>query len=307
METFYEEQTYLDEGILYPFECHLQKSLGKVLIAEAHWHYYIELLYCLSGKAQVFISGKSYNFNIGDLVLINSREVHSVYSTSADAIEYIVVKFDPNVLYSTSITVFESKYVFPFTLTNSTHQKVFTNDELKDTYIPHLINEIDKEYTKKTYGFELAIRNNIGNVFLWILRNWFERGLDLNIETNISESSLKKLQFIFDYVDKNYMNEISAESVAITCNMSYSYFSRFFKATVGKAFSNYLNYVRITEAEKLLLSSNLNITEIALEVGFTSSSYFIKQFKDSKNLSPKQFRKKFNLNDNMSPTALLNL
>lgn len=294
METFYEE-TNLNEGILYPFQCHVEKGLGKGTVANAHYHYYIELLYCISGSAQVFISDKNYNFDIGDMVLINSREVHSIYSTSEDVIEYIVVKFDPNVLYSTSITVFESKYVFPFTLNKSTHQKVFTKAEIKDTSIPQLINEIIMEYTKKTYGFELAIRNAIGGVFLLILRNWYDKGLDLNINTNINENTLKKLQKIFDYIDKNYMFDISAESVASTCNMSYSYFSRFFKASVGKAFSQYLNYVRITEAEKLLLSSNINITEIAMEIGFASSSYFIKQFKEYKNLSPKQFKKKFNL------------
>ncbi|MGH4051116.1 MAG: AraC family transcriptional regulator [Clostridium sp.] len=297
METFYEEKTSLNEGILYPFECHIQKGLGRGTLANAHYHYYIELLYCVSGKAQVFIAGKSYDFYVGDMVLINSREVHSVYKTSEDTVEYIVVKFDPNVLYSTSITVFETKYVFPFTLNKSTHQKVFTKDEIKDTDIPRLLNGIFIEYNKKKYGFEMAIRNNIGGVFLLILRIWYDKGLDLNINTNINENTLKKLQFIFDFVDKNYMFGISAESVASTCNMSYSYFSRLFKASVGKSFSKYINYVRITEAEKLLLSSNLNITEIAMEIGFTSSSYFIQQFKHYKNISPKQFKIKFNLYD----------
>ncbi|MBU3191033.1 AraC family transcriptional regulator [Clostridium bowmanii] len=298
IETSYEEKINLKEGILYPFECHIQKGLGKGILANAHYHYYIELLYCISGKAQVFISGKSYDFYVGDMVLINSREVHSVYKTSEDEVEYIVVKFDPNVLYSTSITVFETKYVFPFTLNKSTHQKVFTNNEIKDTYIPGLLHGIFIEYNNKNYGFELAIRNNIGGVFLLILRNWYDKGLDLNINTNIKENTLKKLQGIFDYVDKNYMSDISAESVASNCNMSYSYFSRFFKASVGKAFSQYLNYVRITEAEKLLLCTNLNITEIGMEIGYTSSSYFIQQFKHYKNISPKQFKIKFNLYDN---------
>lgn len=293
MESFYEEGAILKEGIQYPFDCHVQKGLGKCEMANAHWHYYVELLYCLSGKAQVFIAGSSYNFEIGDMVLINSREVHSVFSTTDDNIEYIVVKFDPNVLYSTSTTVFESKYVFPFTLIKSTHQKVFTNEELKETFIPRLLHEIVMEDNNRRYGFELSIRNNISSVFLWILRNWYDRGLDLNIGVNINENSLGKLQRIFDYVDKNYMNEISAESVADICNMSYSYFSRFFKAKVGKAFSNYLNYVRITEAEKLLISTDLNVTEIAMEIGYTSTSYFIQQFKRYKNLSPKQFKIKF--------------
>jgi AraC-like DNA-binding protein len=293
LEAFYEEGAIFKDGIQYPFSCHVQKGFGKCKMVNAHWHYYIELLYCLSGKAEVFISGRSYNFRKGDMVLINSREVHSVFSTTEDNIEYIVLKFDPNVLYSTSTTIFESKYVLPFTLTKSTHQKVFTNEELKDTNIPKLLNEIFMEDSNRKYGFELAIRNNIGSVFLWILRNWYHRGLDLNIGININENSLKKLQSIFDYVDKNYMNDISAESVADTCNMSYSYFSRFFKASVGKAFSSYLNYVRITEGEKLLISTDLNITEIAMEIGYTSTSYFIQQFRKYKSLSPKQFKLKF--------------
>lgn len=293
MENFYEELPQLNGGILYPFTGHVQKGFGKGSMVNGHWHYYIELLYCISGRAQVFIAGKCYNFTMGDMVLINSREVHSVFSNTEETIEYIVLKFDPNVLYSTTTTVFESKYVFPFTLTKSTHQKVFPKEEIKDTYIPELLLDIIEEYDKKAYGFELAIRNNIGRIFLWILRNWYDKGLDLNIDSNIKESTLKKLQIIFDYVDKNYMNDISAQSLAAVCNMSYSYFSRFFKAVVGKAFSDYLNFVRITEAEKLLISTDMNITEIAMEIGFASSSYFIQQFKRYKNISPKQFKKQF--------------
>ncbi|MFR2464209.1 MAG: helix-turn-helix transcriptional regulator [Clostridia bacterium] len=59
-----------------------------------------------------------------------------------------------------------------------------------------------------------------------------------------------------------------------------------------KTFREYLNFVRISEAEKLLLNTDLNITEIAMEVGFSSSSYFIEQFKQLKSISPKRFRQR---------------
>lgn len=293
MEDFYEESVFLREGILYPFECHNQKAFEKRQMVDAHRHYYIELLYCIAGSAQILISGNKHEFGIGDLVLINSREIHSIYSTSEDGIEYIVLKFDPNMLYSTPNTVFEAKYVFPFTLNQATHQKIFTQSELEHTQIPSLMRATFIEYEQKKYGYELAIRNNIGVSFLWILRNWYERGLDLNIGAHLDKNTLRRLQYIFDYVDKNYMENISAELVAQICNMSYSYFSRFFKATLGKSFTNYLNYVRICEAEKHLIEGQLNVTEIALACGFSSTSYFIAQFKKHKNLSPKQFQLRF--------------
>jgi AraC-like DNA-binding protein len=75
-------------------------------------------------------------------------------------------------------------------------------------------------------------------------------------------------------------------------NMSYSYFSRYFKSLIGKTFSEYLTYVRITEAEKMLLTTDLNITEVALESGYSNSSYFIAQFRVMKGMSPRQFKKK---------------
>ena len=81
--------------------------------------------------------------------------------------------------------------------------------------------------------------------------------------------------------------------MARLCNMSYRYFSRIFKRVMNKSFNDYLNFVRITEAEKLLTATDMNITEIAYATGFSSSSYFIKIFSKYKNVSPSRFRKRF--------------
>jgi len=94
-------------------------------------------------------------------------------------------------------------------------------------------------------------------------------------------------------VENNYYNDITSLDMASICNLSYSYFSRAFKKIMKKNFKEYLNYIRISKAEKLLSTSELNITEIALAVGFSTSSYFIQQFKQYKGISPKQFKNKY--------------
>ncbi|MFD2701020.1 helix-turn-helix transcriptional regulator [Paenibacillus shunpengii] len=63
--------------------------------------------------------------------------------------------------------------------------------------------------------------------------------------------------------------------MAKLCCMSERYFMKFFKSVMGKTFIHYLNYVRLSEAEKLLLSSELTITEAALQSGFNDPSYFV--------------------------------
>jgi len=81
--------------------------------------------------------------------------------------------------------------------------------------------------------------------------------------------------------------------MATLCNLSYSYFSRLFTKIMKRSFREYLNYIRILNAEKLLTTSELNITEIAMMVGFSTSSYFIQQFKHYKEISPKQYQMKY--------------
>lgn len=294
MEAYYEDVHYFYNNILYPFSCHMQESIERRLMVDAHWHYYIEMLYNVEGNAKVVLGGDSYPFCKGDMVIMNSREVHSIFSENIDTVRYIVVKFDPQVLYTTSRTIFESKYVLPFVMAKSSHQKVFKIEEIDATPLPELMMSILQEFNGKAYGFELAIRTHICRIFLWVLRNWWNKGLNYDTGLSMKESDMLRLQKVFDYLDENYMNEVTAEKVAKMFGMSYSYFSRYFKAMIGKTFTDYVNYVRITEAEKLLMTTDKNITEVAMDTGFSSSSYFIQQFKHFKNVSPKQYQKKIN-------------
>ena len=68
--------------------------------------------------------------------------------------------------------------------------------------------------------------------------------------------------------------------------MSYSYFSRTFKAVTGMTFKSYLNRVRTNKAEQLLLLENRTISEVASACGYNSISYFIKVYRSIKGVSP---------------------
>jgi AraC-like DNA-binding protein len=275
------------------FSAHTQESEGAALMAQAHIHNYIEIIFAISGKYQILLNNKDYNFGAGDMVLINSNEIHNIFSLSPGLNRYIVVKFEPEMLYTTAQSLFEMKYVMPFILNESTHQKIFGKEEIEKTIIPDIIRGISQEYHDKRYGYELAIRANIYNLFLFILRRWNEQNADLNIKEELNKDLVKRIQNVFDYIEDNYQNDITALDMAKRCNLSYSYFSRLFTRIMKRSFREYLNYVRVTKAERLLTTADLNITEIALQVGFSTSSYFIQQFKLYKDISPKQYQLKY--------------
>ena len=171
-------------------------------------------------------------------------------------------------------------------------------EELEGTHIPEYVRDYHKEFLEKAPGYELAIRADICRVFLWYLRRMEANGISLASASAIRSDDMVRLKKVLDHIHSNYMNPIRAEDMAKMCNMSYSYFSRFFRHALGRTFSDYLLYVRLTEAEKLLITSEKSINQIALDSGFSTSSYFITQFKKHRHTTPKQLKQKIMSSEN---------
>lgn len=284
-----EELVRTIDGRAEPYICHMNPAKAHTVCTQPHSHEYIEVLYCTGGIFDIWLNGKYFNFTKGDLVVINSHEIHTIKSQTEG--HYIVLRFLPEIIYAAGNSAFEAKYITPFIINNSKHQRVFRDEEISETDIPGRMVAMLEEYAKKPYGYELAMRTHIGSIFLWILRYWNSKNMDLTITSSVSNDLLEKIQQVMDYITEHFSEEITASDAAAMCNVSYSYFSRIFKQITKHSFSEYINYVRITEAEKLLASTDMNMTEIAMRTGFSTSSYFIQQFKLQKRISPKQFRK----------------
>lgn len=293
------EQSYYVEEVINLKNCplqlnvHLQESYGPYSMVHAHIHGCIEIIYPLSGLFQIMLNHISYDFTVGEMILINSNEVHSIRALSNGLNRYIVIKFDPSLLYSNSQSIFDMKYVMPFVLKESYHQRLFKEEEISTSSVPSTIHSIYKEFTVQEHGYELAIKGDILHLFLFILRHQSTHTQDIITNPALTEDIMFRLQSVFDYVEKNYQNPITSKDMAKLCNLSYSYFSRTFKKIIKRSFNDYLNYIRITKAEVLLTSTSYNITEIAMMVGFSTSSYFIQQFKHYTGISPKQFQLKY--------------
>lgn len=294
MESYHEHSVFEENGIIYPFKADNQIMKGPNNVVSSHYHDYIELLYCLEGRYLVILDGNRYTLNKGDFIVINSMEIHSTKSLGSAQNKYTVIRFKPELLYTAAHTIFEMNYVLPFTMQTSTPQKLFSSAELSGTIIPSLIKNVVQENNSKSYGYELAIRTHLAEIFLWILRFWHSKGLHLNIDSGLNHETILRLEAVFAYIDKNYMNSVSIDDMMKICNMSYSYFSRFFKKNMHMNFKDYLNQIRINKSVQLLTSSDMSVTTIATEVGFSTSSYYIEQFKRIKETTPRKFRHQFN-------------
>jgi len=110
---------------------------------------------------------------------------------------------------------------------------------------------------------------------------------------DLSTKESYRVNLINNYIRDNIHNKHSLDGLADKLSLSKEAICRFFKKTFDKTFSNYVNEYKITLASKLLIETDLSISEIGYSSGFNNLSFFHRQFNRFKHISPKNYRQEF--------------
>ena len=245
-----------------------------------HWHTYIEILYFSEGNAEVQINDKYFQVCEGDIVLLDSLDIHSLKGSCKHvAILVDLAKLQNTKLIDSSILQCEAE--------EKILGKESENTWVKDKILEN-IYDIFTIYESKPPGYYFNILSKIYDILANISLYCSKRQGENNCK--VKKDELEKIEIILNYIDKNYAEDMTLEAAARAVNFSTNYFCRFFKRNLGKAFFEYVNFYRCTKAEILLITTNKAITEIALEVGFNSISYFDKTYRKYRGYTPSEER-----------------
>ena len=99
-----------------------------------------------------------------------------------------------------------------------------------------------------------------------------------------------KIAMVKHYIEENYMNPISRDTISNELFFNASYLSRLFKKSIGLSIFEYLAQVRVEAAKKMLVGTDKKISDIAMEVGYNHFSHFANVFKNITGLTPKDYR-----------------
>lgn len=98
------------------------------------------------------------------------------------------------------------------------------------------------------------------------------------------------LQPAFDYIYTHKSENVKLADMAALCHVSPSYFSRIFTKETGENFSIFIPHLKIEWAKQILETTDLSISQISNELGFSEPSYFIKSFKKFERITPARYR-----------------
>ena len=234
-----------------------------------HWHEHIELMYLLDGECDFIVRGQVMPAKTGDLLVINSAEVHSFEIKNS-------LKFFSVLLYPSFFDDIDFDGVLL--------KNLISNDERIGS-IFHLINQ-EAESAKPMS--DMMIKSYAYQLMSYLGRNYANKSARVQ---NDNSAHLERLNKVLEYISANYTSGISTRDLAAMCFLSEAHFCRFFKSAVGKSCTDYINRYRIEKAAILLTNTNESVSVIASQTGFDDLNYFSRVFKQIKGLSPSKYRK----------------
>lgn len=249
-----------------------------------HYHHYYEIYYQLSGERYFFIKDRSYYLKKGDIVLIDSDELHKTLHAGGNTHERILIYFEPNYLNALNSVIHDFDLYQCFKKITP----VFNLSAKEQLHIEKLLNHMLDEDTLRAEGYLTCTKVYLVELLIFLGR--FTPEIK-NSYLEFPSSLHKKISEITNYITLHYKEDLSLEKVANLFYMNSYYLSRTFNEVTGFHFTQYINTVRIRASEELLQQTTLSILEIAIAVGYSNSTHFGRVFKQLLGISPLQYRK----------------
>ncbi|MEM9337310.1 MAG: AraC family transcriptional regulator [Bacteroidota bacterium] len=249
-----------------------------------HYHPHFELTYILQSTGIRYVGDSMHPFDRGDLVLMGSNLPHCWKTVeSKEDVHCVVVHW----------------------------QDASINDWVKKPEFSDIKSLLD--HAGRGISFDLNTSLELEPYFkkLTTVRP-FERLITLlqildklanapnrrilagpGFHNTLSDKASDRVSLINNYLKDHILENVTLTEVASLVSMSREAFSRFFKKTFGKPFTTYVNEYKINLASKMLIQTDLSVSEIGYRTGFNNLTFFHRQFHRFQNMPPSKYRKEY--------------
>lgn len=249
-----------------------------------HWHEEVEFGYIREGELEIVTIDRRYQFSAGQGYFMNSNVLSSMHkSAGAGKTGLQTHIFYPVFLGGHFQSIFETKYINPVI-----HNKNIEIIELKGE------NSAQKQILGKLKAAarlqeqtdtEFQTRNLFSEIWLLLLNEIRSRPVQ---QVNLRNQD--RIQTMLAFIHQNFAEKITLDEIAASAAVSSRECLRCFRNTIRKSPAEYLTEYRLDMAKKLLVETEMSITEIGLQCGFSSNAYFGKIFREKCGEAPSKYR-----------------
>lgn len=241
-----------------------------------HYHFMHEIMWFRKSCGEFTIKDEKYKIKNNMLIFVPALMVHDMLLFSETDHERYLFQFEPCFLQQSNDVILPSQHSTPL---------VCYLDEGAAERVNSLLAWSYEECQQEKYSpLGLKLLSALFEFVFSIKRHEATEAKHHN-DTNIDTL----IEYLYK-LESNNNYEVATVDAAAQCGWSKSYFSRTFKTNFSMTFKEYLLLRKIKYAIRLLLSSHMSISDVALAAGFTDSAYFCMKFKRVMGYSPSTFR-----------------
>lgn len=248
-----------------------------------HWHDEFQFVFILEGEAEFHINEKILNIQQGDGVFINSGCLHMAKDANGTTCTYICLNVSPHFITANELF---TTFVHPYMHASQTPFILFNRKDGWPNRIYQCIQIIQRLIEQTPAYYELELNIQLITIWKCLLQNRFQLTYDAR-----KHDRNERMKHMLNWIHEHYHEKVLLQDIAREGQLSRSECCRYFNDILKKSPIHYVNEYRIQQSLILLQKTDLNITEIAYQVGFSSTSYFINIFKRVKNTTPLSYRK----------------
>lgn len=246
-----------------------------------HLHDDYEIFYLIEGQRIYYIGREEYTVKENSLVFIDKNTIHKTKMISSNTYQRIVINFRESLLsdedqFFLSELFEKGPYIIPIP---SELQQMFSA----------LIQNLYKEYLSDNEYSVIYVRLLLTQLLLESSRLLHQRYIP-SAHGNTHYKKQDEIGKIIKYINTHYDSEITLSLLSQQFHLSEQYISRLFRQVTGGTIIHYVNAVRINEAKRLLLETEMKVIEISKSVGYSTHVHLWRVFKNLTGLSPAEYR-----------------
>lgn len=237
----------------------------------SHWHDEIELQYIVDGEATALCNLKPCLLKKGDILFVNSNELHAGNNAPAS-----------NEFYCFHINkAFFSNHIG--------EEYIIFENIIRDAACAGLLDKVISCYKRGDYQSRVSAGKYLYDFFS-ILTTLYVKEVTGESEFKKNFVRTDKFNDIVKFIEDNLTEALTVSDIAEHFFITPSHLSHFFKKRSGKSVIQYLNEVRILKAKLYLEQYDMSVGEIAGAVGFGDINYFSRKFRQICGETPTNYR-----------------
>ncbi len=251
-----------------------------------HNHTYFEIIFIIKGSGTHHINGNTFNYRGGDVFLLGPEDFH--FFEIKNATEFCFVRFNESFYNQQTLEKDRGwhKLLKALLYTSSQSRGSIVHEKTEKRKLFNLLNVLEAEYENYQLHYFAIIRDSIMKSMLTILAR------NLLLDKSSKPVHKDSVEAMMMYIRQHIYNpgELTVSRLAETFNYAEEYISIFFKKHTGESLKQYIIKHRIKLIEARLMYSQLSLSSIADEFGYSDESHFCKQFRKYTGRTPSSFR-----------------